>query len=337
MGTIRNTIKRLLGENNLERIRRFRLNILLKKSFSKDYDLYKKHSSVFKKDTYKKIESEITLRYHSIEKGFLYDSIRFRFAERKIKELIIYLKSIDLPNVNNRIQIQAAILNLCVYYDIHLKNQIDISDYFPLEDYEYFKSNLKISGDPVKYHTKATFFKSNRSDFKEFSCSRSSVRNFTGEKIPIRIFQQVVDLANNAPSVCNRQSVSVYLIEDKEKIDSILKIQGGLKGYDEKLSQLIVLTSDRNYFYSIGERNQLFIDGGIYLMNLLYALHYYKIAACPAHWGMTIDADKKVKNILGLRESEKIICLIAVGIPEDNFKTTLSLRRPASENLHIIN
>lgn len=96
------------------------------------------------------------------------------------------------------------------------KNQIDISDYFPIEDYEFLKSNLKYRGSreiPYKGH----FFKSNRSDFKVFSCSRSSVRNFTGEKIPIEIFQQVVDLANNAPSVCNRQSVSVYLIEDKEK------------------------------------------------------------------------------------------------------------------------
>ena len=334
---IKTIVKKILGEELVAKINKYRNSRKLRKNYKEDCKLYKEHSTVFKKDTFNKKESEITLLYHSIEKGFLYDPLRFRFAEQKIKKLIKYLKNIDLPKVNNRIQIQAAILNLCVYYDIHQKNQIDISDYFPIEDYEFLKSNLKISGDPVKYHTKDTFFKSNRSDFKVFSCSRSSVRNFTGEKIPIEIFQQVVDLANNAPSVCNRQSVSVYLIEDKEKIDSILKIQGGLKGYDEKLSQLIVLTSDRNYFYSIGERNQLFIDGGIYLMNLLYALHYYKIGACPAHWGMPIEADKKVQNILGLKDSEKIISLIAIGIPEDNFKTTLSLRRPANENLHIIN
>jgi len=336
MNKIRTITKNLLGEKAIAKIKSYFIRLLLLKNYIEDFKLYKKHSSIFKKDTFNKKESEITLLYHAIEKGFLYDPIRFRFAEYKIKELIRYLKSIDLPNVNNRTHIQAAILNLCSYYEIHHKNRIDISDYFRIEDYEFFKGNLKISADPVKYHTTETFFKSIGSDFKEFSSSRRSVRNFTGGKIPNEIFERVVDLANNAPSVCNRQSISVYLIENKKKIDCILKIQGGLKGYDEKLSQLIVLTSDRNYFYSIGERNQLFIDGGIYLMNLLYALHYYKIGACPAHWGMTIDADKKVQNILGLRESEKIICLIAVGIPEDNFKTTLSLRRPASENLHII-
>jgi nitroreductase len=333
---IKTIVKKMIGEELVAKINKYRNSRKLRKNYKEDCKLYKEHSTVFKKDTFNKKESEITLLYHSIEKGFLYDPIRFGFAERKIKELIEYLKSIDLPTVKNRTHIQAAILNLCVYYDIHQKNRIDISDYFPVEDYEFFKSNLNISGDPMKSHTKDTFFKSIHSDFKEFSSSRSSVRNFTSEKIPAEIFQQAVDLANKAPSVCNRQSISVYLLENKQKIDSILNIQGGLKGYDEKLSQLIVLTSDRNYFYSIGERNQLFIDGGIYLMNLLYALHYYKIGACPAHWGMTIEADRKVQNILGLRESEKIICLIAVGIPEEKFRTTLSLRRPASENLHII-
>jgi nitroreductase len=129
----------------------------------------------------------------------------------------------------------------------------------------------------------------------------------------------------------------VNLVDNKKKIDDILMIQGGLKGYSEKLSQLIVLTSDRNYFYSIGERYQLYIDGGIYLMNLLYALHYYEIAACPAHWGMPIESDKKVEKILGLNESEKIICLIAIGKPVAEFKTTLSTRRTCAENLHLVN
>src|SRR5690606_29801797 len=136
--------------------------------------------------------------------------------------------------------------------------------------------------------------------------------------------------------VCNRQGVSVIVVEDKIKIDKVLNIQGGLRSFYENLSQLIVLTSNRNYSYSIGERYQLFIDGGIYLMNLLYALHYYEIAACPAHWGMTNEADTQVQKIIELDESEKIICLVAIGKPTGEFKTTLSLRRPFNENLRVI-
>lgn len=343
---IKNTIKKVLGEKNTEKItmivnskviRKLRVDNKLKKSFSADYKLYKKHSSVFERDTYNKIESEITLRYHSIEKGFLHNPIRFRFAKVRVEELINYLKHEEVINHQNDVQIQSAILNLCKYYEIHLENNIDISDYFEKEEYEKLKKYLSNNSQPTKYHTSEKFFENIHSDFKQFSISRCSVRDYSGEKISEKTLQDVVDLANHAPTVCNRQGISVNLVENKQKIDEILKIQGGLKGYSENLSQLIVLTSDRNYFYSIGERYQLYIDGGIYLMNLLYALHYYEIVACPAHWGMPIEADIKVQQIIGLNESEKIICLIAIGKPISEFKTTLSLRRTYNENLRVIN
>jgi nitroreductase len=94
--------------------------------------------------------------------------------------------------------------------------------------------------------------------------------------------------------------------------------------------------SDRNYYYSIGERNQLYIDGGVFLMNLLYALHYYKIGACPAHWGFNYKQDKEIQKELNLSGSEKVICLIPIGIPKEEFKTTLSLRRKNEEILKIV-
>jgi nitroreductase len=337
MYSIKSIIKKLIGPKSIEKINILRKRIALSRSFYMDKKLYIKHSSVFKKDTYKKIESEITLRYHSIEKGFLHNPIRYRFAKTRVEELLNYLKYDDVKLHIRDVQIQSAILNLCVYYELHLNNNIDISDFFTLQEYEILKNKLSINEQPVKYHTSSDYFNFRLSNFEQFAKSRCSVRNFTGEKISKDVLGKVVDLANQAPTVCNRQGVSVNLVDNKDKIDEILSIQGGLKGYSDSLSQLIVLTSDRSYFYSIGERYQLYIDGGIYLMNLLYALHYYEIAACPAHWGMPIEADIKVQKIIGLNDSEKIICLIAIGKPVDKFKTTLSLRRSFNENLRVIN
>ncbi|MDD2494972.1 MAG: nitroreductase family protein [Tissierellia bacterium] len=301
-----------------------------------DLKLYSKHSSVFNIDTYEKIESEITLRYHSIEKGFLHQSIRHKFAKLRVIELIELLKKKEVVNKSSNTQIQSSYNILCKYFEFHQEAKVDISDYFSSDDYQNFKSNLLLDRGAAKHHKLESFFKESMSDFKTFSNSRSSVRNFTGEKVPEKSLQDAVDLANNAPSVCNRQTVNVYVIEDKYKINEILEIQGGLRGSSENLSQLIVLTGNRNYFYSAGERNQLYIDGGIYLMNLLYALHYYKIGACPAHWGLPVTADKKAKKILGLKESEQIICVIAIGNPVDVFSTALSLRKKHNENLRFV-
>ena len=337
MKNVKDILNVIIGEKNIQRFRNFIYRRTLRRDFLTDYKLYKKHSSVFKKNTYNKIESEITLRYHSLEKGFLYNPIKYRFAKTRVIELISYIKLVEVTNHINEVQIQSAILNLCKYYEIHIENGVNISDYYSQADYDSFKKKLLVDYQTVSCHTASDYFKFRQSSFDLFSVSRHSVRNFSGEKISVEVIQNVVDLANHAPSVCNRQGVFVNLIENKNIIDQILEIHGGLKGYSEKISQLIILTSDRNYFYSVGERHQLYIDGGIYLMNLLYALHYYEITACPAHWGMPNEYDFKVQEIVGLNESEKIICLIAIGKPNKSFKTTLSLRRTHKENLRIQN
>lgn len=311
--------------------------IILQQNYLNDYLLFKRHSSIFKLDTYNKIESEIILRYHSIEKGFLHYSIRPRFAKRRVEDLIILLKKIELNKYLHKINIQAALLNLCKYYEYHFSEGVNISDYFQKADYDLFKQLVFLKVAPIKKHTKESFFQFGKSDFNSFSTSRASVRNFTGEKITIENIQNVIDLANHAPSVCNRQPVNVHLVQNKDLIDKILEIQGGLKGFSANLSQLIIITCDRNYFYSVGERHQLYIDGGIYVMNLLYALHYFDIGACPAHWGMPYQADEKMTKILKLKVSEQIISLIAIGVPENKFSTTLSLRRASAENLFIHN
>lgn len=329
MNKFREVLRKYLGNNIYQ-------HLVLTINYYSDYNLYRKHSSIFNKDTYEKIESEITLRYHSIEKGFLHFPIRERFAQAKVSELIQLIKGKKIVGHYNNIQIQSAFNSLCKYYEFHDNKHIDISDYYIKDDYFFFKNNLYLDSEIIKKHTNASFFAENKKDFKSFSFSRCSVRNFTGEKVSKENLQKVIDLANNAPSVCNRQPVNIYVVENKSLIDQILKIQGGLAGYSQKLSQLIVLTSNRNYFYSTGERNQLYTDGGIYLMNLLYALHYYKVGACPAHWGLPVHADKKAKNLLKLKESEQIVCLVAIGIPTEEFSTTLSARKQHDENLFVI-
>src|SRR5690606_16865431 len=154
--------------------------------------------------------------------------------------------------------------------------------------YEFYKEKLNIYYDESFKGTidfkKESFYSNVNSNFEKFSYSRKSIRNFTGEIIKFKDIQEAVQLALNAPSVCNRQASKVYLLDRKSEIDKVLKIQGGFSGFSENVNQLLVLTNDRNYYYTIGERNQFYIDGGIFLMNLLYALHFYKIACCPANW-----------------------------------------------------
>ena len=323
--------------NKLSKSKRYFSNLIqLLKTFIIDAKLFYRHSMVFKDDTFNKIESRIILDYHGIEKGLLFKNFRHRFGENRVIELVKLLKYKEVVENHKKSQIAAAYLAICQYYERHQNDGINISDYFTNEDYEYFKSLTTLDLDIVKSFQHSTFFKKCDRNFFEFSKSRGSVRSFNGEKIPLETINKIVDLAKTAPSVCNRQPTKVYYVESKQKIDRIFDIQQGLKGYSDEIVQLLVLVSDRNYFYTIGERNQLYIDGGMFLMNLLYAIHFYKVGACPAHWGFTYKQEKEIHKELKLTESEKVICLVPIGLPKEEFKTTLSLRRNNDEILKIV-
>lgn len=341
---LKKSITILLGESTFIKLKEVKKNIenigTLTLNFIYDFKLYYRHSNIFKIDSLEKIEALIILDYHSIEKGLLFKDMKPRFAEYRIKNLHLNLNKGVIKSNINLSQINVAYQIMCEYYELHQKISFDISDYFTLKQYRFYKDSLKQSYSDVFKgaieYRKEDFYTNNGNCFESFSQSRKSIRNFTGEKIDISIIEKAVKLALNAPSVCNRQSSKVYLLEDKHLIDITLSIQGGMSGYTKNIHQLLILTTNRSYFYTVGERNQMFIDGGLFLMNLLYSLHFYKIANCPANWGKTVKEEKMLEKYIKIPASEKIICMIPIGISEENFKVPLSRRRDVNEIFEII-
>lgn len=313
----------------------------LLRNFIEDYLLFKKHSIVLRKNDIKNKEADLILHYHSIEKGMLYYKMKSGFAKHRIKKLHLMLADKDVLKNVNRDQIKTAYRIMCKYYELHREFGYKIEDIFPKDKYNFYvkilENNYKDDFSGILNWTRENFLEKTDSDFFEFANSRKSVRDFTGENFSLELITKVIDLANTAPSVCNRQASNVYLLENKIKIDKALKIQGGFKGYSDNVNQLLILTNDRKYYYTVGERNQFYIDGGAYLMNLLYALHYYKIGNCPANWGKTVKEDKQIRKLINIPISEKIICMIPIGVLKENFRTTLSKRRSSEENLILLN
>ncbi|MGM0934484.1 MAG: nitroreductase family protein [Bacteroidota bacterium] len=330
----------IIGKNRFNRLRNSLNEKILKyyrlKNFISDYHLFEEHSTIQNKDTLSKKETHIILNYHSLEKGFLHDNLKLRFGKIKVIELLELLKDQEVNRHINRSQFKAACLVLKQYFEKHKEMNCDISDYFSEDDYLFVKNNSIGELKPIVENTSKTYFENNDSKFSDFSFSRKSVRHYTGDIIPTTVIQDVIGIARNSPSVCNRQGSRVYLVEDKKKIHKLLEVQGGLAGFFDNINQVLVVTGDRNSYYTIGERNQLFVDGGLFLMNLLYSLHFHKIAACPAHWCYPDSVDEQVRNLIGMKKSEKIICLVTIGIPPEKFNVTLSLRRDAEELLKIV-
>lgn len=338
---MKNKIKKFLKPAYHFLVKNPKKSIDMFRNYIADFRLYKRYSIVFKIENFKKKEADLILNYHGLEKGLLFKEMKSGFGKDKVVNLHKILNDKDvIRNVHNS-QVKVGYQVMCRYYENHLAQNFDVSDFYTIEQYENYKSILNTNYD-VKFSgiyswDRELFYKDVESNFRLFASSRKSVRDFTGEIIPIDLIEKVIKLANTSPSVCNRQASNVYVIQSKDLIDKVLEVQAGFSGYSHNVKQILILTNDRQFYYSIGERNQLYIDGGIYLMNLLYSLHYYKIANCPANWGKSIDEEASLFKIIDLPESEKIICLIPIGIAPESFNTTLSQRRDHSENLFFIN
>lgn len=304
------------------------------------YDIYIfiKYSSVFKKNKEEKVLGNIGYFYHAIEKGLINDPLRFRFGNKKINQLIHYIKDWLKSGFNTSdTQFIAACSVLLKYHRLHLDNNIDINDIISDETLDLISKygNSQIGG--TLTINAVDYFNEKFSSFESFSNSRHSIRHFNGEIIDIEKIEKSISIARNAPSVCNRQSIEVYLINNKELAQDILKVQSGMNATSEKVQQIIIITSEVGSFISPVERNQMFVDGGIFLQNLLYALHFNGIAACALNWSKPFFYEFNVRKYFKIGHQKRIISAIAIGYPTDNFKVPFSSRKNVNEILHVIN
>jgi len=279
----------------------------------------------------------LTIDYHVIEKGLTMENRRYRFG----KPMVLRLKRntltvIDSSDFQACTQFKSAVDALCDYYEVHQEQGEEIDDIISADEYGLLKAKQP---SPRPAHEKTTandFFRDvENTPFEAFAHSRHSARSFTSETIPLKTIEEVIQLANTAPSVCNRQTARVHLFQNTEKVQLLLALQNGNTGFGHTIHNLAIITSDLKYFVGINERNQSFIDGGIYLMNFLYALHHHKIGAIALNWAAMPDRDKQLRQLADIPPDETVICLVGMGYLKDEFTITASKKLSSNECLFI--
>ena len=300
--------------------------------------LEKYQSKIYKKgyfkgfrpdNTQRQLESKLTFHAHSLEKGLSHEKIRLGFGELTLKEI---RKTLDYYNKLGFSKKSASYINalsvLNEYRKLHELSKFDLKIFNKLfASYlsEMIKERNQIGGAMriKKANPKAQ-------DFKELIESRWSVREYSDKSIDVKKIENSIKLAQKSPSACNRQSSRVHIVSDAKIIKKLIRVQGGFTGY--KLPPtLLIVTSDTNAFLDITERNQPYIDGGIFSMSLLLALEYYGLPACPLNAMFDKRRDIKIRGILNMKHSELMIMFIAVGNFNKSPKVAKSFRLTPDE------
>ena len=285
------------------------------------------------------ILSRLIIIVHSIEKGLATtEDVRLGFGQPKVLDIAhLCNQYLDLSN-DCPFRLCYAIGVLQEYQRMHNKanyvlNEETLSAINQLV--ERIGANSVISTQTEQVSAKDYFMHSN-ADFADFAASRHSVRDFSGEMVPLDTLRQVIELAQKAPSACNRQSARVYAVYDEKKRTRLVEMQNHQRGFADNANPLLVLAFDRKDWETGEQWFGGYLDAGIYLMNLLYALHFHKIAAIPLNWYASLEYTQELRDMLSMPASQVPVAVVACGYPKSDFKLVTSKRLPTEDVLKLV-
>lgn len=159
-------------------------------------------------------------------------------------------------------------------------------------------------------------------DFTSFCQSRYSVRDLSNEPVDLFLIKDAINTSLKTPSACNRQPWKVHIFQG-EKAKFILKYQNGNRGFNKNIQTVLLITGELTSF-SNGERNQVYIDGGLFSMSLIYALHGKALGVCALNTALKVPQEKMLFSAASLPSHEVPIMMLAVGNLKETYKVARS-------------
>jgi len=266
--------------------------------------------------------------YHSLEKSM---SFKNRKQGSGWSDAYLLLTLLERANKTNQIGYhdKAARKVLADFIELPGNAQTEQAQYIREQLVSLNFTSLVDHG--TMTHSSEDFQKGMLVSPESFFLSRYSLREFKTECVDEDIIKRAVSLAMKTPSVCNRQAWHVYHSSDKEVKEKALKYQSGNRGFGEKIPNIMVLTVDLKAFVPGQEHYQHWIDGGLFSMSIIYALHSLGVASCCLNWSQTPRNDKSLRKVVKIKPNHTVIMMLAIGWPEERNNVCISARRPLDE------
>jgi nitroreductase len=168
-------------------------------------------------------------------------------------------------------------------------------------------------------------------NFASLAQARRSIRTYSSTPVEEDLIKEAVRLASSSPSVCNRQATSICCIMNKDLINDILKLQNGNRGFGHLVQCLLLVNVDIRAFQGANERNQCWVDGGLFSMSLLYAISYLGLVSCPLNWCVDENKSRQLRVLMSYGDNINTIMMVAVGHPEEQMIVPFSHRFSLAE------
>ncbi len=281
----------------------------------------------------KRMEGKIIKLTHSMEKRLSFENTDPSFGQKKAFNLLGLIEKHHSAKVVDEEILSWALCTLESFTD----------KFIPEPDKKGFLNRVHALRKHYGVLNNGGYFTVTKEDvassitkpFDVFLANRHSIRSFSG-LADVEKIKKAVTLSTKCPSTCNIQPVRVHLIQNKTVLNNVLDLQRGNRGFRDQIHQLLVVTTELSLYGGVRERNQSYIDAGIFSATLAYSLHFNGIGSCFLNWAATPREDNIMHKTLNLPKSHKVVVLLAVGALPQKINIACSHRRDSKQVLKII-
>jgi hypothetical protein len=276
--------------------------------------------------TKEKFKARLIIQGHIVEKGLSFRNVKIGFGEDKIFDLLDNLW---------RYYFMYSDVRLATYILVIVKEYINFNkakghqNTKIIEKYEklytLINPNLSLFNGGIKKISKKQIYDKSLIDFESFVNMRFSIRDFTDEPVDIDLVRKAIKIAGKTPSACNRQPWRVHLFVSKERVNEILDYQTGARQFKENIGCAILVTCSYNNFFG-GEYHQPYVNGALYAMTLIYALHSLGFGTIALNMGFPYNKLVKLSELIDIKNDEVPVLLIGVGHIPDQLNVACSER-----------
>ena len=283
-----------------------------------------------------RLKGRIVRLVHSIEKGLSIDSPRAGFGYDKIQKIYAWAKEyLKYDNIDKTcIYMFADALKAYMKYHEEIGFTSDkVNEIKAMaEEFAVIKDDdnaTGVYGGIQKIYKKDAVFDNN--EIERLFKTRHSIRQFEKGNSCEELIHKAIELAQCAPSACNRQAVRSYVVDTQKFIETYPGNLQGVGGFVDSSEKVILITGKISP-YEEYEYKQFIVSAGIFTGYLDLALHAVGLGSCVVQRSLRpekvwIDYCK----IAGIPMDEQIICMMIVGHKKEETIVPVSRRFDTDE------
>ena len=319
-------IKKMVPNHAWRTLQRAKANMKLKSYYNRQRKRFLNNcAGPWNSEQSERLRGTMVYYIHRIEKGLSHQHFRDGFGKSAFSELKAVMEqwrkhSYPVDDVTYQAAQNVIRAYVRKHHAIGKPVPQFVSEWFPTEVASADKSCDSVAEAGTKT-VRAADKRNNASlDYATLFAGRTSVREYEETAVDREKLHNAVAIAMKTPSVCNRQAYRILFIHNPKFIERALTSQGGWRGYSMP-PVLALISVDVRSFVSVEERNEPYIDGGLFAMSFLTALEHESLAACPLNTMMRANQEQEIRKLLGVPDYE-----VPIGNFPESIESPVSFR-----------